>query len=64
MPKFYDSIPSDLADWALHQSVVFVASVPLPGRHINIFPRNLPDASFAILNRMKSPAWTRPGPET
>lgn len=50
MPKFYNSIPPDLADWALRQSVFFVASAPLTGRHINVSPKGLPDASFAILN--------------
>ncbi|KAI9035485.1 pyridoxamine 5'-phosphate oxidase family protein [Aspergillus affinis] len=50
MPKFYDSISPDLRDWALRQSVFFVASAPLQGRHVNLSPKGLPDASFAILN--------------
>ncbi|KAL4782131.1 hypothetical protein BJX76DRAFT_349600 [Aspergillus varians] len=49
MPKFYPSISSDLRDWALRQKVFFTASAPLSGRHINLSPKGLPDASFAIL---------------
>lgn len=49
MPTFYPSIPPDLRDWALRQSVFFVASAPLRGRHINLSPKGLPDSSFAIL---------------
>ncbi|GAB1208508.1 hypothetical protein APSETT445_007259 [Aspergillus pseudonomiae] len=39
----------DIRDWALRQSVFFVASAPLRGRHVNLSPKGLPDASFAIL---------------
>ncbi|KAF9885867.1 hypothetical protein FE257_012245 [Aspergillus nanangensis] len=49
MPKFYTSISPDLRDWALRQSVFFVASAPLRGRHVNLSPKGLPDSSFAIL---------------
>ncbi|RDW70500.1 pyridoxamine 5'-phosphate oxidase family protein [Aspergillus mulundensis] len=49
MPKFYPSISPDLRDWALGQKVFFTASAPLRGRHINLSPKGLPDASFAIL---------------
>ncbi|CBF89243.1 pyridoxamine 5'-phosphate oxidase family protein [Aspergillus nidulans FGSC A4] len=49
MPKFYPSISPELRDWALNQKVFFTASAPLRGRHINISPKGLPDASFAIL---------------
>ncbi|KAL2827523.1 hypothetical protein BDW59DRAFT_179069 [Aspergillus cavernicola] len=49
MPKFYSSISPDLRDWALSQKVFFTASAPLRGRHINVSPKGLPDASFAIL---------------
>jgi hypothetical protein len=49
MPKFYPSITPDLHDWALRQSIFFVASAPLRGKHINLSPKGLPDASFAIL---------------
>lgn len=50
MPVFYDSLPDSLRDWALCQSMFFVASAPLSGRHINVSPKGLPDASLAILN--------------
>ncbi|KAJ6007874.1 hypothetical protein N7540_011850, partial [Penicillium herquei] len=43
------SIPDDLRDWALQQSVFFVASAPLRGRHVNLSPKGLPDSSVAIL---------------
>ncbi|GIJ92085.1 hypothetical protein Asppvi_011060 [Aspergillus pseudoviridinutans] len=49
MPKFYTSISPELRDWALRQSVFFVASAPLRGKHVNLSPKGLPDASFAIL---------------
>ncbi|KAL2869179.1 uncharacterized protein BJX67DRAFT_370847 [Aspergillus lucknowensis] len=49
MPKFYPSISPDLGEWILKQQVFFTASAPLRGRHINISPKGLPDASFAIL---------------
>ncbi|KAL4928649.1 DUF1446-domain-containing protein [Aspergillus undulatus] len=49
MPKFYPSISPELRDWALKQKVFFTASAPLSGRHINLSPKGLPDASFAIL---------------
>ncbi|KAL4863093.1 hypothetical protein BDV12DRAFT_189920 [Aspergillus spectabilis] len=49
MPKFYSSISPELRDWALNQKVFFTASAPLRGRHINVSPKGLPDASFAIL---------------
>lgn len=49
MPKFYQSVPDDLRDWALRQSVFFVASAPLHGRHVNLSPKGLPDSCLAIL---------------
>ncbi|KAL4957311.1 hypothetical protein BDW69DRAFT_191742 [Aspergillus filifer] len=49
MPKFYESISPDLRDWALRQKIFFTASAPLSGQHINLSPKGLPDASFAIL---------------
>ncbi|KAL4973300.1 DUF1446-domain-containing protein [Aspergillus desertorum] len=49
MPKFYPSISPELRDWALSQKVFFTASAPLRGRHINLSPKGLPDASFAII---------------
>ncbi|RHZ46067.1 pyridoxamine 5'-phosphate oxidase family protein [Aspergillus thermomutatus] len=50
MPHFYPSISPELRDWALRQSVFFVASAPLRGKHVNLSPKGLPDASFAILS--------------
>ncbi|KAE8375060.1 hypothetical protein BDV26DRAFT_268722 [Aspergillus bertholletiae] len=49
MVQFYESISDDIRDWALRQSVFFVASAPLRGRHVNLSPKGLPDSSFAIL---------------
>lgn len=49
MPQFYPSIPPSLRDWALQQSLFFVASAPLTGHHINLSPKGLPNTSFAIL---------------
>ncbi|KAI9930606.1 hypothetical protein ASPWEDRAFT_39513 [Aspergillus wentii DTO 134E9] len=49
MPKFFSSISPEISDWALRQSVFFVASAPLAGRHVNLSPKGLPDSSFAIL---------------
>ncbi|KAL4946769.1 hypothetical protein BDV06DRAFT_208420 [Aspergillus oleicola] len=51
MPKFYQTISPDLRDWALKQKVFFTASAPLSGQHINLSPKGLPDASFAILGQ-------------
>ncbi|KAI9776656.1 MAG: hypothetical protein M1839_009462 [Geoglossum umbratile] len=50
MPKFYPSIPPNLADWALSQSVFFTASAPLTGRHVNLSPKGLPSSTFAIFD--------------
>ena len=50
MPKFYDSISANLADWALRQPVFFTASAPLTGRHVNISPKGLPAATLKILS--------------
>lgn len=49
MPIFYDSLSDHLRDWALCQSLFFVASAPLRGRHINVSPKGLLDSSFAVL---------------
>jgi hypothetical protein len=49
MGKFYESISDDLRDWALRQSVFFVASAPLRGRHVNLSPKGLPDSCLAFL---------------
>src|SRR3954452_12005867 len=50
MPKFYDSIPDHLADWASKQPVFFTASAPLVGKHVNISPKGLPSATFTIFS--------------
>jgi hypothetical protein len=50
MPKFYDSISDDLAEWALQQLVFFTASAPLTGKHVNISPKGLPSSTFAIFS--------------
>jgi len=49
MVAFFDTISDDLRDWALKQSVFFVASAPLAGMHINLSPKGVPSASFSIL---------------
>ncbi len=46
----YTTLPDSLRDWALRQSVFFVASAPLRGRHINISPKGVPESSLAVLN--------------
>lgn len=45
----YDALSDNLRDWALRQSVFFVASAPLRGRHINVSPKGLPESSLAVL---------------
>lgn len=50
MVKFYNHIPSDLQEWALKQSIFFVASAPLTGSHINCSPKGRPSATLTILN--------------
>ena len=50
MPTFYDSLPDDLRDWALEQSLFFIASAPLAGRHINLSPKGLPRRTFAFFD--------------
>jgi Pyridoxamine 5'-phosphate oxidase len=50
MVQFYDSISEELKAWALKQSVFFVASAPLAGRHINVSPKGLPASSLSILS--------------
>jgi hypothetical protein len=50
MPKFYDSIPDELAEWAMKQPVFFTASAPLTGKHVNISPKGLPSSTMAILS--------------
>ena len=50
MPKYYDSLPADLRDWALAQPLFFVASAPLAGRHVNVSPKGLPRRTFAVFD--------------
>ncbi|KAK2752882.1 hypothetical protein FQN54_008035 [Arachnomyces sp. PD_36] len=49
MVKFYPSLDDNLAEWCLDQSVFFVASAPLTGKHVNLSPKGLPATSFSIL---------------
>ncbi|KAL9109230.1 MAG: hypothetical protein Q9227_006155 [Pyrenula ochraceoflavens] len=48
MPKFYDSIPDDIKEWAMAQPVFFTGTAPLRGRHINVSPKGLPSSTFTI----------------
>ncbi|PHH84888.1 hypothetical protein CDD83_1220 [Cordyceps sp. RAO-2017] len=50
MVHFYDSLPDNLRDWALAQRVFFTASAPLDGRHVNLSPKGLVSATFAVLD--------------
>jgi hypothetical protein len=50
MVHYYEKIDDNLAEWAMRQSVFFIASAPLHGRHINLSPKGLPSTSFSILN--------------
>ncbi|KAL3421553.1 pyridoxamine phosphate oxidase-like protein [Phlyctema vagabunda] len=50
MPKFYETISDDLAQWAMSQPVFFTASAPLAGSHINISPKGLPSSTFTVLS--------------
>lgn len=50
MPKFYDHIEKDLADWALAQPLFFTASAPTAGKHINISPKGLPSSTLTIFS--------------
>ncbi|KAF8456884.1 hypothetical protein BGX38DRAFT_883194 [Terfezia claveryi] len=53
MPKYYDGITPELAEWVLKQAVFWTATAPLVGKHINISPKGLPGSSFAILGPNK-----------
>ncbi|RDW72162.1 hypothetical protein BP5796_08196 [Coleophoma crateriformis] len=48
MPKFYDHIPDNLAQWAMAQPLFYTASAPISGQHINISPKGLPSSTFTI----------------
>jgi hypothetical protein len=41
MVKFYPSIPEDIQEWMLKQSMWFVASAPLAGKHVNLSPKGM-----------------------
>ncbi|KAL7914267.1 pyridoxamine phosphate oxidase family protein [Trichoderma velutinum] len=50
MVHYYESLTEDLREWALQQKVFFTASAPLRGRHINVSPKGLLDATFHIFD--------------
>ncbi|KAH8810574.1 hypothetical protein F5884DRAFT_897158 [Xylogone sp. PMI_703] len=50
MVHFYDSVPDSLQKWAMEQSVFFIASAPLNGRHVNLSPKGHPSATFHIFD--------------
>ncbi|KAF8421583.1 hypothetical protein EV426DRAFT_704765 [Tirmania nivea] len=66
MPKYYDGITPELAEWALSQAVFWTATAPLVGKHVNISPKGLPGSSFAILgpNRVAYIDYTGSAAET
>ncbi|RPB09131.1 hypothetical protein P167DRAFT_548362 [Morchella conica CCBAS932] len=49
MPVYYQSLSPELTAWLMEQSVFFIASAPLLGKHINLSPKGLPASSFAVL---------------
>ncbi|KAK2735613.1 hypothetical protein FQN55_002197 [Onygenales sp. PD_40] len=48
--KLFPALSPDLSAWLLNQPVFFVASAPLSAKHINLSPKGLPSASFAVLS--------------
>ncbi|PLN79393.1 hypothetical protein BDW42DRAFT_186774 [Aspergillus taichungensis] len=50
MPKFYASLTPPLTEWASKQSVFFVSSAPLRGKHINLSPKGMGDAPLAFMS--------------
>ena len=52
MPMFYDSIPPELGQWAVSQSLFFTASAPLyaANTHVNVSPKGLLGSTFTILD--------------
>ncbi|GIZ41158.1 hypothetical protein CKM354_000447300 [Cercospora kikuchii] len=50
MVKFWDHISKDHQEWALRQSLFFIASAPLTGKHINCSPKGRPSATLTIFN--------------
>ncbi|PQE27814.1 pyridoxamine phosphate oxidase family protein [Rutstroemia sp. NJR-2017a WRK4] len=49
MVQYFDSIPDNLAEWALSQPLFFTASAPTRGKHINVSPKGLPSSTFTVL---------------
>ncbi|KAF7854572.1 hypothetical protein EAF04_010381 [Stromatinia cepivora] len=49
MVQYFTSIKPELAEWAMAQPVFFTASAPRYGRHVNVSPKGLLDATFKIL---------------
>lgn len=50
MVEFKDAIDEGTNEWIMKQKIFYVASAPLKGRHVNLSPKGLPGASFAILS--------------
>lgn len=48
MVHFYDSIPENLQEWILQQSVFFTATAPIKGDHINLSPKGLAADTFHL----------------
>lgn len=53
MGKEYDHINDDLKEWILKQQVFFTGSAPTVGTHINVSPKGLSGATFAVLSPNK-----------
>ena len=51
MVKFFDHISDDHQQWALRQSIFFVASAPSTGKHINCSPKGRPSATITIFDK-------------
>ncbi|APA15522.1 hypothetical protein SS1G_13473 [Sclerotinia sclerotiorum 1980 UF-70] len=49
MVQYFPSINPEFADWAIAQPVFFTASAPRLGRHVNVSPKGLLEATFTIL---------------
>ncbi|KAI5362872.1 Putative FMN-binding split barrel [Septoria linicola] len=50
MVKYWDHISKDHEEWALRQSIFFIASAPLTGKHINCSPKGRPSATLTVFN--------------
>ncbi|TQV98055.1 pyridoxamine phosphate oxidase [Cordyceps javanica] len=48
--KLYDALSDDLASWVRQQPVFFTGSASTHGPHINVSPKGLTDAHFAVLS--------------